>query len=139
MLEEKLKHLEFIQNVITRMNSNSFQLKGISVTIVAAIYAVYASTNKVSLLFVGLIPTFIFWVLDTYYLQQERKYCSIYENVAGIKNDIKVPAFGMSTSEFKKGKYSFPSVFWSRTVALLYGLMILFQLGLGLIICIANK
>lgn len=27
MEPDKLKHLEFIQNVITRMNTNSFQIK----------------------------------------------------------------------------------------------------------------
>ncbi len=26
--DEEIKHLEFIQGVITRMNSNSFQMKG---------------------------------------------------------------------------------------------------------------
>ena len=34
MNENKLKHLEFIQNIITRMNSNSFVIKGWSITLV---------------------------------------------------------------------------------------------------------
>ena len=46
MSEDKLKHLEFIQNVITRMNTNSFQIKGWTVTIVSAVLAIYASTKN---------------------------------------------------------------------------------------------
>jgi hypothetical protein len=42
----QIKHLEFIQNVITRMNTNSFQIKGWSIVIVSALMAVYASTQN---------------------------------------------------------------------------------------------
>ena len=42
--DKKLKHLEFVQNVITRMNTNSFLIKGWSVTLVAAIFALSAET-----------------------------------------------------------------------------------------------
>lgn len=40
MADEQLKHLEFIQNVITRMNTNSFQIKAWAVTIVSALLAI---------------------------------------------------------------------------------------------------
>ena len=49
--DEKLKHLEFIQNVITRMNRNSFQLKGWAITIVSAILALAASTKNYDILY----------------------------------------------------------------------------------------
>jgi hypothetical protein len=49
--EEKRQHLEFIQNIITRMNTNSFQIKGMTVTIVTALIAIYASTTN---------PVFVF-------------------------------------------------------------------------------
>lgn len=38
-MENKLKHLEMIQGIINRMASNSFALKGWSVTLVAGIFA----------------------------------------------------------------------------------------------------
>ena len=38
-MEMKLKHLEFIQGIITRMANNSFMLKGWAVTLVAGIFA----------------------------------------------------------------------------------------------------
>ena len=45
-MENKIKHLEFIQTVITRMNQNSFQIKGWMITIVSALLALYASSGK---------------------------------------------------------------------------------------------
>lgn len=74
MSSEKMKHLEFIQNVITRMNTNSFQIKGWSVVIVSALLAIYASTKNNHFFLVAVFPTFIFWFLDAYYLNQERKF-----------------------------------------------------------------
>ena len=38
-MENKLKHLQMIQGIINRMASNSFALKGWSVTLVAGIFA----------------------------------------------------------------------------------------------------
>jgi hypothetical protein len=60
MTKEKIKHLEFIQNVITRMNKNSFQLKGWTVTIVSAILAIYVSTKNCYFVLSGIFPTVIF-------------------------------------------------------------------------------
>ena len=72
MNEEKRQHLEFIQNIIARMNANSFQIKGMTITIVSALMAIYAASENISFIFIGIFPTLLFWFLDSYYLQQER-------------------------------------------------------------------
>ena len=41
-MENKLKHLEMIQNIINRMASNSFLVKGWCVTLVAAVFVLSA-------------------------------------------------------------------------------------------------
>ena len=74
MFEAKKQHLEFIQSVITRMNTNSFQIKGMAVAIVSALLAVYAATNNAAFIFLSIVPTILFWLLDSYCLQQERKF-----------------------------------------------------------------
>jgi hypothetical protein len=38
MDENKRKHLEFIQGVITRMNTSSFLIKGWTITLVSALF-----------------------------------------------------------------------------------------------------
>ena len=61
MSQPNIKHLEFIQAVITRMNTNSFQIKGWAITIVAALLAVFASTKNKLFILVSLFPVVVFW------------------------------------------------------------------------------
>lgn len=87
MEENRVKHLELIQSIITRLNGNSFQIKGIAITIVAALLAVYASNGKVDFILIPILPSVIFWYLDAYYLQQERKFRGLYNDVAVGESD----------------------------------------------------
>ena len=83
--EDVRQHLSFIQGVITRMNSNSFSMKGWMVAIVSALAAVYASdaTNPCGYIyFVIAIPVvLIFCGLDAYYLKMEKQYRDLYNKV----------------------------------------------------------
>lgn len=83
MEETQLKHLEFVQGVITRMNSNSFSIKTWAVTLVAAFMAMYASGDNHNhwYFIAAIVPTAICWCLDTYYLQMERAYRNLYDEV----------------------------------------------------------
>jgi hypothetical protein len=55
-MEKKLAHLNLIQAVITRMGSNSFLLKGWSVTLVAALFALAAKDTKPALVLIAYLP-----------------------------------------------------------------------------------
>lgn len=124
-----MKHLEFIQVVITRMNTNSFQIKGWMVTIMAAVLAMFASTKNHWFVLCGLPPTFLFWCLDAYYLTQERRFRGLYSDVAGISQPPQqLSAFEMRPDLYSGGKYSYCSVFWSRTIWPLY-LAVIVSLG----------
>ena len=121
MSPEKIKHLEFIQNVITRMNTNSFQIKRWTVTIVSAILAIYASTKNCYFVLSATFPTVVFWFLDTYYLTQERKFRGLYNDVAGVSDNPKqIKLFAMRPDLYTKGKYSYWNVFRSTTIYKLY-------------------
>ena len=134
MDEEKRQHLEFIQNVITRMNTNSFQIKGMAITIVSALIAIYASTSNVSFIFLGIAPTLLFWFLDSYYLQQERKFRGVYNNVAGLKSDVDIKLYEMPIQKFQGGQYCFSNVFFSKTIVWLYGIIVFILLLGGVIV-----
>jgi hypothetical protein len=140
MDQDKIKHLEFIQNVITRMNTNSFQLKGMAITIVAAFLAIYASTSNIVFLFLGIAPTILFWVSDAYCLKQERIFRGIYNNVAGVENDIEVEIkpFEMPIKKFKGGQYSYLKNLRSRTIILFYGIIIFLIFLSGIILKISE-
>jgi len=131
MSDEKLKHLEFIQNVITRMNTNSFQLKGWSIVIVSALLAIYASTKDNYFFLVAVLPTLIFWFLDAYYLNQERKFRGLYNDVAGVADEPKeIKPFAMRPDLYVGGKYSYWSTFFSRTILKMYLSIIVILMGI---------
>ena len=86
-MDKKIKHLEMIQEVIKRMASNSFFLKGWSITLVAGIFALAAKDSNQKFFLIAYFPLIVFWILDTYYLQQERKYRNLYDKVRCIKEE----------------------------------------------------
>ena len=80
-MESKMKHLELVQGVISRMASNSFMLKGWAVTLVAGIFALAEKDSDKLYFIIAYVPVIVFWGLDTYYLLQERLYRSLYDKV----------------------------------------------------------
>ncbi len=136
MSSEQLKHLEFIQNVITRMNSNSFQIKGWAVTIISALLAVYSTNNNNSLILICILPTTVFWFLDSYYLCQERKFRGLYNDIAEVskvENRKELKIFEMRPDLYVDGKYSYCSSLLSGTMLIFYLPLILILFGLYLI------
>lgn len=130
MLPEQIKHLEFIQNVITRMNTNSFQIKGWSIVILSALLAIFASTKNNYFFLAAAFPTLMFWFLDAYYLNQERKFRGLYDDVAGVsENSIDIKLFSMRPDLYVGGKYSYWSAFFSITILKMYLAMIVSLIG----------
>ena len=129
--EETIKHLEFIQGGINRFASNSFQMKGWMLTIVSALLGFYANSNNTRFALVAVVPVVIFWILDSYYLQLERQFRGIYNDVTGLSKDAKpVRPFEMPIQNYTEGKYSFWDVFFSKWMMLLYFPVILLLLGI---------
>ena len=78
------KHLEFLQDVINRMASESRALKTWCVTIVAAILFVVARTDASwCVTLIALLPAVAFGGLDAYYLALERMYRGKYDAFVG--------------------------------------------------------
>lgn len=124
-MENKVKYLEFIEGVISRMASNSFAMKGWMLTIVAALLAIYADSNpkNPSYILIAIFPTVLFWFLDAYYLYIERKYRDLYKDVNDDNPTVK--PFDLSTnSRGGFGKY-LSSIFGSVSTSPLYGLIVI--------------
>lgn len=130
MSEQNIKHLEFTQAVIARMNTNSFQIKGWTITIVAALLAVYASTKNEMFVLVSLLPVLAFWFLDSFYLMQERKFRGLYNDVAGVSENPKdIKPFEMRPDLYVGGDYSYFNVFKSPTIVKMYMPLALILVG----------
>ncbi len=132
MEQEKIQHLEFIHNIINRMNTNSFQIKEWMITIVSALLALYASSDNVTYIFVAIVPTLLFWYLDAYYLQQERKFRELYDDV--LPDDSNISLFSMPIHNYTDCKCSLWSTFFSKTIGWLYGTIVTLLLIGGLIL-----
>jgi len=120
-MDRKLKHLEFIQGVINRLSTNSFLLKGWSVILVSALFALSANKSNVTFIFLAYIPAGAFWGLDAYFLSLERAYRALYEDVRGLK-----PAeinFSMDAS-VHSGPRSWREAFLSKTLLAFHGAII---------------
>ncbi len=98
-MESKHKHLEFIQSVINRMASNSFLLKGWSVTLVTALFALSDKDSRISCLLLAYLPVILFWILDGYFLGQEHAFRKLYDKVRTLdENQID---FSMNTKHWQ--------------------------------------
>ena len=122
-MEQKLKHLEFIQQAVNRMASNLFLLKGWTVTLIAALFALAAKdANKVYFV-IAYFPPLMFWVLDGYFLSQERRFRALYDHVR--KLDEHQIDFSMDTQPFSGGhRNSWLGSIFSRTLVIYYGSLI---------------
>lgn len=100
-MENKYKHMDYIQSTISRMASNSFYLKGWNITIIAAIVALSLKESDWRIYTCSLILNIIFWFLDAYYLKQEKLFRELYKKVSAISNDDEIN-FSMDTREFKQ-------------------------------------
>lgn len=98
MSDEKIKYLEFIQNIVTRMNQNSFMIKNWTVAIVSALLALYAGKENKLFILISVFPVFIFMFLDSYYLWQERKFRHLYSKALYEDESQKVKLFSMNTN-----------------------------------------
>jgi hypothetical protein len=67
--------------VVTRANVNSFQLKGWTVTIVAALAALSAGDAKPQFAWIAAAAVVFFWLLDAYYFRLERSYRGLYDHL----------------------------------------------------------
>ena len=77
----KQAHLQMIQGVVNRLSHNSFLLKGWSVVLVSAMFALGASESSLLFVLLAYFPAIVFWGLDGYFLRQEKLFRALYDHV----------------------------------------------------------
>ena len=96
--ETKIKYLEMLQAVISRMNSNAFAVKNWFMVSVGGLMAMFFKTGTIAMLLLAIIITLAFFMYDASYLQMERWYREKYKRALKdesnlfdmvIDNDIK--------------------------------------------------
>ncbi len=123
MEDNKRTHLQMLQAVITRMSVNSFLLKGWSVALVAALFALAAGGSEKAFVYLAYFPAVSFWGLDGYFLRQERLFRGLYDRVRQIE-----PAdvdFSMDTSAVTSAVSCWLAVVFSKTLVAFHGTVLL--------------
>lgn len=126
-MDKKIKHLEMIQNIITRMAQNSFMIKGWTITLVAAMFAFVPKTVTVFIP-IALAPILMFMFLDSYFLQLERRYRSYYDLVCS-KDEEDIDFSLKICKECKTAENSFWKCLFSKSILFFYDFILLVAIG----------
>ncbi len=120
---KKEKHLEMIQNIISRMAGNSFLLKGWSVIIISALFALSAKESNSNLIIVAYLPAISFWILDSFFLWQERMYRKLYDSIRS--RDESMIDFSLDAYSYKKSVDSWLLTCFSKTLFIFHGTILI--------------
>lgn len=85
------------------MAGNLFFLRGWTITIIGTLLVVFSKSNNSEYIisFLGIL-ILIFWILDGYFLSQERLFKDLYDYVRKLKEEE--IDFSMDTKEYQKYK-----------------------------------
>lgn len=102
-MSNKLKHLEFIQNTTSRMAGNLFFLRGWTITLITALLALLIKEpGQIYAIYFLIVLILVFWILDGYFLSQERLFRALYDDIRKLKEEE--IDFSMDVSPYMKYK-----------------------------------
>jgi len=120
--EYLMKEIETIQSTIKRMSSNSFLIKGWTITLVVVTLLLKGTEEQALIAF---IPLLVFWFLDSYYLWQERMYRELYDWVITNRMKTDENLFNMNAYRFKDEVDSKYRIMFSKTLVWFYGSIVI--------------
>ena len=101
------------------MAGNLFLLKGWSITLIAALFALAAKDSNQAYAALAYFPLLMFWTLDGYFLSQERCFRALYDHVRTL-NESQID-FSMDTRPFKSEyRNTWSGAMLSRTLLVYY-------------------
>ena len=128
MSENKLKHLEFIQNTIIRMSTNSFIIKGWAITLVSALFVLSQKDTNQNYVVLTYLAIPLFWYMNGYFLLQERRYRELY-NYVRQKNEINID-FSMDAKGYNTGNNTILSCLVSASIWPIYIFILIISIGI---------
>ena len=113
-------HLSMIQGVVNRLETNSFTLKALAMTLAAAVLAFLGTVNNPNAAFTaaGSLPVIVFWLMDAQYLRLGRIFRRLYNGVR--QGEVKEP-FSMDYKLYAKYENSVLRIAFSWSVGWFYG------------------
>ena len=131
--EKVVKHLEMTQAVINRLGRNGFWIKSWSIILIVAGLVLITKQDIQNSYFVLvlILPVLGFWILDGYFLRQERLFRQVYDEIR-VQSDTD---FEMNPMKHRnKPKCSWLSAIFSPTLVIFYIVEIAFIIGVFTIV-----
>jgi hypothetical protein len=98
----RLKQLELLQGIITRLSNQAAALKNFCITVTTAMCGLAVTLQRPGLALLGLIPVAIFGYLDARYLTAEKCFRGIFNRERAVEWDIP-PAFDFTLASPQPG------------------------------------
>lgn len=96
----RLKHLDYIQNIVTRMSQSSVQAKSWLLPVVTAAFGYALTQRSVEVALLGISAILLFGYMDVNYLRQERLYRRLYNAV--VRQDVKIPELSLDPHDYEE-------------------------------------
>lgn len=133
------KHLDIIQQNISRMASNSFTIKGWLIALISAGYIFVSKEYSKYLILLSIILIVGFAFLDSMYLQNERKFRCLYNIVVLDTNQKVIKDLEINIKHEKiinnKDTHLFRCLF-SRSIIIPYLFMLIYNIMLFIMVSI---
>ena len=122
-MSKKQSHLEMIQGIVNRLSHNSFLLKGWTVILISALFALAAKDKSELFDYLAYFPSIAFWCLDGYFLRQERLFRALYDYVRVL--DEENVDYSMNVSDAEISEITWQGAFLSKTLIIFHGVILL--------------
>lgn len=129
--ENRIKHLEMIQSVVGRLGNNSFAVKGWAITVAGAFLGFAITRDDSGLALAGVLPVIAFYGLDVYFLQAERLFRVLFDQVRAANPNVEPFFMGATSDEFRGritregSDVSWQATSWRPTLLVFYGALAL--------------
>ncbi|MDR3177906.1 MAG: hypothetical protein LBT96_02870 [Campylobacteraceae bacterium] len=117
-----IEEVKVVQDIIKRMASNSFYIKGWTITLVFVVLVFRAKDINVS---VAYLPLFCFWFLDAYYLRQERLFRKVHDWITKYRLENDDNVFNLNPMRFNEDVASIKRIMFSISILPFYGAIFL--------------
>ena len=101
-----IKSLEFLQDIIRRLNGNSFNIKLFAVTIFSVLITLYIEKENIIFVYVCIVSMLILALMDGMYLYNERKFREIYKKIIKNSKDSDLEVFLYNHGRFSINQYN---------------------------------
>ena len=121
-MSKKQSHLEMIQGIVNRLSHNSFLLKGWTVVLISALFALAAKDKNTMFIYLAYFPSIAFWCLDGYFLWQERLFRALYDYVRQLDEDR--IDYSMNVKKADIQGITWAKAFLSKTLFIFHGVIL---------------